>query len=115
MGDGASTVRQHLESVARQTGRPIVSPDLPLEAAHIWDWWREVSLTRSSNGFAPNMITFAEIAHWSRLTGTQIRPPEVRLVMILDQVWMEAWAESSKRRQRFREQQAEAARRQRGR
>lgn len=76
-------------------------PDLPLEVQHIWNWYREIELGRSSSGFAPNPIPFSEIQAWSALTGQPLRAFEARLIILLDQLWREAWAKADKARQDF--------------
>jgi hypothetical protein len=93
-------------------------PELPLEALHVWDWYREIELGRTSNGFGPNPLTYLEIRSWAELTGHTLRVSEVRMIVLLDQLWREAWSQAQDARSKFREQQArseaEKARRTRG-
>jgi hypothetical protein len=54
----------------------------------VWRWFCELSQARGSNGFGPNPIRYPDIAAWSALTLTIIRPMEVRTIMLLDQVYL---------------------------
>lgn len=99
MPDGASK-RQHLESVARQTGKlpaELDTPPIPAWAEHIVGWWAELNAARGGNGMGPNPISWADIAAWSRLTATEPSPFEVRTILALDQAWLAEQAKSSSR------------------
>jgi hypothetical protein len=88
-------------------------PELPLEALHVWDWFREIAANRTSNGFGPNPITFLDIRAWSELSGHAIRASEFRTIVMLDQLWREAWINASKAKSEFEAQKrrTEAGRR----
>lgn len=109
--EGGATVRQKAENIARQTGRlprGFEGPEMPLELTYLWRWFQELSATRGSNGFGPNPITYTEIDTWARLTGTIIRPMEVRLIMTLDGLFRIAVSEASEQRRLWLEQQGAA-------
>jgi hypothetical protein len=98
--------------VQRQTGRPIAElegPELPLEVRHIWDWYNELDLGRSSNGFGPNPISYTEIRSWAQLTGRLLRTSETRGIILLDQLFREAWGKAEQGREAFRKARAETA------
>jgi hypothetical protein len=100
-----------LENVARQTGRrpkALDGSEIPLELAYLWGWFQELSATRGSNGWGPNPITYTEVATWARLTGTIIRPMEVRLIMTLDGLFRIAVSEASEQRRLWLEQKRAA-------
>lgn len=106
MKDG-TTERENLESVERQTGRRLArldGPPLPDEGEHVWRWFLELSTARGSSGFGPNPISYPDIAAWAALTGTLLRPGEVRAICMLDNVYMtdqsEQAAASSEARKR---------------
>lgn len=61
---------------------------------------------RGSNGFSGNRITYQDIGFWSALTGTLIRPTEVRALVLIDRAWM-----AEQVRQEQARQAAERARR----
>jgi hypothetical protein len=71
---------------------------LPDEVRHIWDWFTQLSRTRSSNGFGQNPISYAEIKAWSELTGVEPQPDEVFAVMTLDSVYLGVQSEEMKKR-----------------
>lgn len=79
-------------------------PELPLEAMHVWNWYREIEGSRSSNGYGPNPLSFYDIRAWSELSGQAIRASEFRLIVMLDQLWREAWHKAENARQKFQEQ-----------
>jgi hypothetical protein len=62
-------------------------PPVPASCRHIWGWFRELAAARGSNGFGPNPISYADIAAWSRLTRTIVRPIEVSVLLHLDHVF----------------------------
>jgi hypothetical protein len=63
-------------------------PPLPAACRHIYRWFQELSFARGGNGFGPNPIRYVDIAAWSELTGSAIRPGEVRAILRLDQVYL---------------------------
>lgn len=87
----------HLASVARQLGRDIaVAPkvrdgeqviegkhDLPAALEYVWDWFFEMANRRTS-GMSLNPITHADVLAWSRLTGRDVTPWEVQLLLRID-------------------------------
>jgi len=90
--DGA-TEREHLLSVERQTGRrpaALDGPELPVDGAHVWYWFLELSAGRGSDGFGPNQIAWLDLLAWTTLTGAIIRPAEVEAIMALDRAWLAA-------------------------
>jgi len=77
-----------LESAYRQTG--VVQPelerakDIPQEVQYVWNWFKELHNTRSSNGFSANALTYQEILAWATLTGRNPDAWEVQLIKYLD-------------------------------
>lgn len=63
-------------------------PPLPPTCIHLYRWFTELSVARGGNGFGPNPLRYVDIAAWSELTGTLIRPGEVRVLLRLDQVYL---------------------------
>jgi hypothetical protein len=56
---------------------------MPLGYAHVWDWFLQLSRTRSI-GFAVGAVSYSEIAAWSCLTGYRPTPFEVTLLTDMD-------------------------------
>lgn len=86
--------RKHLESVERQTGkrpRALDGPEPPDALAYLLDWFRELSLGRQpGNGFGPARLTWADLAAWAALLCTGPEPWELRAILSLDNVWLDA-------------------------
>ena len=75
----------------RRTGKippGLQGPELPPDAEHIWQWFLDLNSARGSNGFGVNPISYQDIAAWSSLTGTIVRPSEVAALKALDAVWL---------------------------
>ena len=84
------TLREHLESVQKQTGqRPeeLDGPVLPPETRHWWLWWQELAEGRQ-NGFAVSPITWLDIAAWRLLTGRCLDLWDVKAIRSIDVVFV---------------------------
>lgn len=85
-GDGLS-LRDHLESVERQTG---ITPDqlkpLPFPGAleYIWRDFVELSDERTTL----NPISYTELEAWNRLTNKQATTQEIGVIKMLDTVFL---------------------------
>lgn len=91
MPDG-STVRQNLESVARQTGhRPdgLDGPELPPAGFQIWEWFLELSTTRPV-GFGLSPISYSDIHAFFAMTGERPARWQLNAIRRLDRVVMAA-------------------------
>lgn len=88
----------------------VVSPDyeVPEAGEHVWDWFWGLSARRKSG---PEALTYAEVGDWQRLTGTQVRPEEVEMLMQMDNAFLaEVRKEERARLERQREQMEGASR-----
>jgi hypothetical protein len=85
-------------------------PPVPAALQHVWEWFGELSSSRSGNGGGPNPLSFVEIEAWARLTGRLPAPREVQAIMALDMELFTLWAEQNRRRETARKAQ-EAKRR----
>ena len=89
-GDGLS-LRDHLESVERQTG---ITPDqlkpLPFPEAleYIWRDFLELNDARTSNGYTLNPISYSELDAWNRLTNKQATTQDIGVIKMLDTVFL---------------------------
>lgn len=63
-------------------------PSVPEPARLYWRWFTDLCRTRTSNGYGPNPIGYAEIEAYTRLYGWPLEPRHVDMIMALDRVWM---------------------------
>ena len=98
--EAGGTLREHLASAARQTKK--VDPRL-LRKLHLagWsyllDWFWDLSQSRGSTGFGPARLSFSEIEAWSRLTGNNLKPWELKAIRAMDAAYMRWAAERQKK------------------
>ncbi len=92
-----------MASVERQLGRKpktakpeVEDVECPPLLAHLWDWFVELANRRTYHGMGPNPIVHSEIIAWSILTRRHVRVDEVRLLIRLDDCWMNAHAPEAK-------------------
>lgn len=88
--DGA-TYREHLKAVEEMTG--ITPQELTtVEVSHIimylWEWFLDLNSTRQS-GMGINAISYSEIKAWCELVGISLSPYEIRVIKLLDRVYLE--------------------------
>lgn len=57
--------------------------ELPLGYGHLWEWFQQLSRTRSV-AFAVGAISYTEIAAWAQLTGNHPTPFEVTILTDMD-------------------------------
>lgn len=72
----------------------LLGPACPEPLVHVLGWFAELGAARGSNGFGPEPIGYAEIDAWSRLTGRDPDPFEVRAIRALDRVFLHLVAEA---------------------
>jgi len=90
--DGRSS-REHLEFLAER-GHPTAIAELegaecPMALTGLWSVFLDLSAGRTSNGFGPNPLTFAEREAYLRLYDTVLSPWEHDLLTQLDLVYLE--------------------------
>lgn len=66
-------------------------------AEHVWEWFLELIARRSAGEFGGNPISFAEIDAFGRLTGARMRPWEINAICQMDDAYLVALAEKTKR------------------
>jgi hypothetical protein len=59
-----------------------------------WRWFNDLCRTRTSNGYGPNPISFAEIEAYARLYRWPLEPRHVELILDMDRTWLE-WARTA--------------------
>lgn len=65
-------------------------PPPPAAVEHLMHWWSDLQAGRRYGMGGPEPIGYADIEAWSRLTGAQPRPAEVRVLMQIDREWLGA-------------------------
>lgn len=80
-------------------------PPMPAALEHLWEWFCELSASRSGNGGGPNPIAFTEIEAWIRLTGRAVQPRDVRAILRIDQAYFTTLADQDRRREAARRAQ----------
>ena len=94
---GNSTERDHLEQVAKQTGKPIEevndfneSAIFPDAASHLWKAFIELHKGRTYGMNGPNPISYDLMHNWSKLSGITLDYWEVDIMQSLDSIWIES-------------------------
>lgn len=91
------TYGQHLKAVAARSEwarRQLAGPAFPTELTYLWDYFLEISETRTlvycgeRVPATPAPIPWFEIDAWARLTHRSLRSWEVELIRALDRVWL---------------------------
>ena len=78
----------------RYLGKPVEGAEPPPQAAHLLGWFQELSAGRTSSGFGWNPLAWGDFMAWSALTGTTLRPWEVRMLKRLDHLFLKIHAEA---------------------
>lgn len=88
-----STEKAHHEAAARIRSRlpgrgkaaPVAAPQAcPWRVAYLWHWFIEVAAGASGGGgFGPVVVSWHDVAEWSRMTGTRPDPWEAALLIRL--------------------------------
>jgi len=68
-------------------GKPL---PVPAGGELVWRWFLDLCRTRTSNGYGPNPIGFAEIEAYVRLYRWPLEPRHVDMILALDRLWMQA-------------------------
>lgn len=89
---------QVLRDVQRQTG--IVAeelsnlPSVPFEAAHVWEWFRELSDARQV-GMDVSPIAWADISAYFALRRVEPQQWEIDAIRLIDEAYLESRAEKT--------------------
>jgi len=86
-GDGQPQ-RAHIEAAAAQgsvqAALDLQGPELPHCAAHVWDWYCELSAATPSTGMGPGVLTHLQVESWCRLRRIALRAVEIDWLFALD-------------------------------
>lgn len=69
-------------------------PELPLCAAHLWEWFNALSGQRTV-GMTVNPITWGDIGEWSRLTGNRPRQWELDAIIGMDNAFRASFMDNT--------------------
>lgn len=97
--DGRS-LREHLQSWQRQTGRVpeqlADAPRLPVGCEPLWRDFLALHSTRGSNGFGPERITFPALDAYQRLYGVRFAAWEIEAIRAADAAYIAHTAQQRK-------------------
>ena len=65
-------------------------PPIPEEYEYAWACFSDLQMTRGSNGFSANPISFLEIDAYIRLSGRVLLPHEIRAIKLIDSAYLSA-------------------------
>ncbi len=85
------TVREHYESVERQTGRRPIGldgPKFPNLMGHVWSAFLCLHGSRSFGFAGPNPITYLEVKAFMDTTGAILSGRDVEAIMELDKAFL---------------------------
>ena len=85
---GSGSLRDQLNLVWKNTGiRPKELddlPELPKTCIEVWNWFIDLSASRTSNGFGMNPFTYQEILAYFTLINVIPKDWEIKLLKMLD-------------------------------
>lgn len=92
--------RDELKQIEKQKGESVPELEcieMPDCVDYLWEWFLELNMSRSSNGFGANPISYLEIQAWNELKIKHISPWEVKTIKAMDAVFLEFQGENSKK------------------
>ena len=92
--NSGSTLYEHCAAIEQQVGvwpEDYPRPEIPELGADIWDWFWQLRAAAAYGASGPSPLAYTEIEAWSRLFQTVLTPMEVRLIMALDQQYLDDW------------------------
>jgi len=60
----------------------------------VWDAFKELSRSRTSNGYGLNSFAYAEILAWKTLTNSDITSKDINVLKMLDNMYLAHSAKS---------------------
>lgn len=60
------------------------APPLPIQYAHVVDWFEDLDGVRQYSMAGPQAIAYSEIAAWSTLKEVEPNPDEIQLLRMMD-------------------------------
>lgn len=59
------------------------APRCPQALVYLWNWFDEISIGLSSNGFGPAILTWEALKAWSEFAVIRLEPWEARVLVTL--------------------------------
>ena len=99
--DDGATLRDHLESIERQTGRTpeqLQPVDCPEAVRYLWEYFRSMNIRRASSGFGSimhegagrrNPISHGEMESWARRNRFTLEPFEEQALDALEMMYLQ--------------------------
>jgi len=85
---------EHVEASLAEGAKHDLAPD----GEAVADWFWELHAGRGASGFgAPEPLRYTEIEAWARLTGVDLDPWGLRLLKMLDGIYLRLAAERMRR------------------
>lgn len=91
-------MREHLESVQRQSGKTpeeLIDVPCPPSFEPVWRIFHDLDSGRSMHAAGPNPLAWESIAAWSQLTGNRLDDLELLALRTIDTAYLMAHAASS--------------------
>lgn len=82
-------------------------PEIPICAAHVYEWWWELNSRRSPGFDQVAPITYADIHAWAMLTEKTVSVREVRWLIKMDNAWIEAIGKERESKREREKQEAD--------
>lgn len=89
--DDGATLREHLKSFQRQSGKPepLLQPvECEEDIKYLWDYFCSMNARRTSNGFGLNPITEEGVEAWARRRGIRLERFENYALDALEQLFL---------------------------
>ena len=103
--DDGRTKTEEFEAFGQKTP-PM--PEVPQCAAHVWQWFHEVSSQRQTG---PESLSWSDLRAWAELSGSQPSPQEIGLLVAMDRAFVGAVRKQQKEQADKYKQQSNAGRR----
>lgn len=97
--ENGATARDHMAAAADRSGIPnalLGSPDIPPEAAGVWDAYWSLAGSRRS-GMSMHALALTDIEAWTRLYGVRLTGWELDTLKAMDDACRMAWAAQQER------------------
>jgi hypothetical protein len=90
--DDGATLREHLMSYARQTGKAhpkiLAAATLPKGCEQLWADFVHLHQRRGSAGFGPSLITDVQIDAWQRVNRRRLSHWQIRAIFRADDAYI---------------------------
>jgi hypothetical protein len=96
VGDGTTTLREHLMQAEKQIGKGKVKelqmPPFPFQLYREWGWFSDLHAARQSSGFGPLPLSYSEMHSYFFLINEKPNPWQMGMLRRLDGVALKHYA-----------------------